>query len=580
MGFSFSYQTATPATRNPSYFYQTASGYIFRYRIPEDLKELVGRVEFRYSLKTGSLRIAKRRVLQIVAYVQNTFQKLRNNIMILTPKKINELVRTYIHKTLQEDEDARVNPLRSQSQNSEQAEIKSTQKVVQRWLGNKDHEYTEIQARTLLADEGLQVDTTNQDELAAFKKLSREMMIAFSQILNVRELRSKGDYSLNDEQLIPALKHPENVVQASAVCNPVKPVEKTPQKRFNEVLEYYLRETETGDNWTEKTRQENTTIFTLFTRVHGDIELNRIDRKLMSEYKNLLMRLPPNMNKSPKYKEKTIEGILAMKPEKTISWNTINKYLRRLGGFFNYATANGYMDNNPAEGLQIKSTKRQDQERGIFETKDLKKLFTESPDYLEDTHNKAYRYWAPLIALFTGCRLEETCQLHLDDIRQEKGIWVFDINDKMEKKLKPGWGNNRLIPIHPTLLELGIVKYADYLRKKRETRFFFELNRSRDGYGKNVSRWFNSDYRKQFGITEKEKVFHSLRHTFINNLKQQGSEYHTLLPQLAGHTGDSQTYDRYGKRYSPDLLLEEGINKLDYDGIDFTVLKSSKYSGE
>lgn len=45
----------------PSYVYQSPSGYIFRLRIPKDLKQLVGKVEFRYSLRSGSLRIAKYR---------------------------------------------------------------------------------------------------------------------------------------------------------------------------------------------------------------------------------------------------------------------------------------------------------------------------------------------------------------------------------------------------------------------------------------------------------------------------------------------------------------------------------------
>ena len=44
----------------------------------------------------------------------------------------------------------------------------------------------------------------------------------------------------------------------------------------------------------------------------------------------------------------------------------------------------------------------------------------------------AARYWIPLIALFTGCRLNEICQLYLNDIRCDNGQYYFDINDDAE----------------------------------------------------------------------------------------------------------------------------------------------------
>lgn len=38
-----------------SYLYQTPSGYIFRLKVPRDLRPLVGQGEFRYSLRAGAL---------------------------------------------------------------------------------------------------------------------------------------------------------------------------------------------------------------------------------------------------------------------------------------------------------------------------------------------------------------------------------------------------------------------------------------------------------------------------------------------------------------------------------------------
>ena len=39
-----------------------------------------------------------------------------------------------------------------------------------------------------------------------------------------------------------------------------------------------------------------------------------------------------------------------------------------------------------------------------------------------------YRFWLPLLGLYTGARLSELCQLRLGDIREELGVWVISIS--------------------------------------------------------------------------------------------------------------------------------------------------------
>jgi hypothetical protein len=71
MGFSVS---------TPSYMYQSPSGYIFRLRIPTDLRPLVGKCEFRYSLRTGASRVARHRARYIASYIQQLFIRARANM--------------------------------------------------------------------------------------------------------------------------------------------------------------------------------------------------------------------------------------------------------------------------------------------------------------------------------------------------------------------------------------------------------------------------------------------------------------------------------------------------------------------
>lgn len=99
MGFSVS--------RQPSYMYQCPSGYIFRLRIPFDLRELVGKCEFRYSLRSGTLRVAKHRARCIASYIQQLFIKVRSSMAEFTQEQITKLVQKYIRETLENDEKCR-----------------------------------------------------------------------------------------------------------------------------------------------------------------------------------------------------------------------------------------------------------------------------------------------------------------------------------------------------------------------------------------------------------------------------------------------------------------------------------------
>lgn len=47
-------------------------------------------------------------------------------------------------------------------------------------------------------------------------------------------------------------------------------------------------------------------------------------------------------------------------------------------------------------------------------------MSTAKPDY----------YWLPFMALFSGARIGELAALGVPDIKQEGGIWYFDITEE------------------------------------------------------------------------------------------------------------------------------------------------------
>lgn len=527
MGFSVS---------SPTYMYQSPSGYIFRMRIPNDLRAIVGKGEFRYSLRTGISRIAKYRANCIATYLRQLFMNIRTNVIHFTKEKIQSLVKEYIGDTLAKDEYCRFQPSKTLD-----ATFSKKEKV-------PEENEIFILVRKLL------------HSMECFASNNHPLKVNVQNILQQVKLLVSGE--LVEEELTSSLKKPRYTFQGSSIS-----LNASKSGNFSGVQENYILEVEKGGNWTEKTKAENLSIFALFMRVVGDLPVDQIDRKVMTEYKSILMELPPNLNKGAKYEGKTIAEIIESHPEKTITVSTINKYIRRLSGLFNYAVRNGYMQSNPAEGMQIKSQKRADQERSNYTKDDLRKLFS-SDEYKSGKHRHSYAFWTPLIALYTGCRLEEICQLHLEDIIQKQGVWVFEINDKGEKRLK-NRSSERLIPIHHHLVELGLLDHVNSLVDKGEQRLFPELQKRRDGYGQTVSKWFQR-YKKRCGIIG-AKTFHSFRHTFITHLKHKQVDPY-MIHELDGHAIDSETMGRYGKRYPPAILLENAVQLIDY-GIDFRRLK-------
>ena len=106
---------------------------------------------------------------------------------------------------------------------------------------------------------------------------------------------------------------------------------------------------------------------------------------------------------------------------------------------------------------------------------------------------------------------------------------------------------------------------------------FQELKLSEGSYIRNVSRFFNRRYLTKLGLKTERKTFHSLRHTVIDHLKQQGIDV-SFINELVGHSSGNIDLDRYGKGYNSDILYNKCVKKILYQtsqnrGIDFKSLK-------
>ena len=149
----------------------------------------------------------------------------------------------------------------------------------------------------------------------------------------------------------------------------------------------------------------------------------------------------------------------------------------------------------------------------------------------------------------------------------------------MDKKLK-NQSSRRIIPIHDTLIDLGLIELVELLKKRQigRDRLFRELKYGENGYIRNVT-YFFSQYLKKLSIKSEERKldFHSFRHTLIDHLKQKGVEPH-FINELLGHNSGNIDLERYGKGYNPDIIFNKCVNKILYEtshtrSIDFKSLK-------
>ena len=267
----------------------------------------------------------------------------------------------------------------------------------------------------------------------------------------------------------------------------------------------------------------------------------------------MLMKLPANMYKC--YPGKTIPTILDMPDIVPMSINSVNKHIMRLNALLSYAIKEGVITVNFVKGMMLSDKRRTDELRKVYTVEDLKRIMSNLPR----EHCRPERFWIPMIAMFSGMRLDEICQMYVDDVQQVDTVWCFNVNDEIDKKLKNS-ASNRIIPIHPVLLSCSLIEYVQSIKGTGAPRLWRNLSwRKEDGYGNSMGNWYRR-FNREHVSKDKGKVFHSFRHTFTNTLKQAGVS-ETLIAELVGHSNsESMTMGRY---YRPKVLLE-ALMKLDY----------------
>jgi len=141
-------------------------------------------------------------------------------------------------------------------------------------------------------------------------------------------------------------------------------------------------------------------------------------------------------------------------------------------------------------------------------------------------------------------RLEEICRLRPDkDIDTVNGIPCFVIQahpDGWDPKSEAG---ERKVPIHPWLIQHGLMNLVQKRREDGVDRLFPEPRLQGNKLGAQFSRDF-SRFKTALGYGRKH-VFHSFRHTFRTELEataHKESHIDAIMGHEGGGRGEGRTY--------------------------------------
>ena len=347
---------------------------------------------------------------------------------------------------------------------------------------------------------------------------------------------------------------------------------------------------ETSRKWLDKQRA---TLAVICEIVGPDTAVGSIDYDACLRVRSTLAHVPANRSKL--YKGLSLDDAIAraeIEGKARLSSTTQQFYLGIFKEVLDLATRKRLIATNPAGGLRPlkKDDVASGDKRDPFTPEQIVQIFgsefymqcagSGAVPYLFDTKG-GWRFWLPLICLFTGMRPNEVCQLHTEDVRSTtKGTWYFDVttttttdegDDKaLSRKTLKTTASKRRVPIHPELMKIDLLSYVADRKAAKEPNLF---SSTPDRYGNRASyplRRFRDNFLPQAITMKPSQSFYSFRHNFRDALRRIGAPA-DALQALGGWSQGRLVSDDYGDKANPDYQVQF-INAVAYAGLDLSHL--------
>lgn len=561
--------------KNPSYLLHTRYGYYFRLRVPSDLVTILGCKQIKISVMTGRAKTARRRAVKLAACALDLFRLVRQGKQ-MEIEDIKKVLRQQIRDAL------KINSvIEATNTTPVDVDVYIGYLVLEmdrfrRQLDENDFSEVREAVLDLIQRDGMEI----REDSVNFKIMCREYLkhdIIWYEILVKRALH---DYTYEESIFPPKIQSISTIEGNADMTASTKP-----SKLISEAVPEFKSEKDKEGCSFDYLSDIELTFNTLFIKINGDMRLRSVETSHIREVIRVIWNLPPNWSKMKIYKDKNPKDISDGNQGDSLSHNRVRKYFDVLSAFFGWCEVQGHIDKNPVKEGMV--PKPDDEDGEPFSIADLRSIFYAN-EYKDDLFDNAFQFWLPLLALFTGARLNELTPLKPVDVKNENGIWVIYIEGKVKRKRRiahvdPGITKKvktkqsiRKVPLHPFLLDIGFHRYAQEQFSNDKQIILFDLLEYKwknKKLGQKMTNEFTK-FRRRLGI-EDGKNFHSFRHSLIDNLRNHGVS-DEQIGYIVGHKDQKSMTGLYGGDVWL-TTLSDWISRAKFD-VDLSHLLKSKFA--
>ena len=547
--------------------------YYLNIRVPKDVRDDFGRDFVRESLGERDISRARTKSRRRIAELEEQWQEFRDDVS-LTRRKADAIISPWQLQLLQKAELAELPKFDRDDPDGSFAEYQTEMHELAGMLtelhnggGETSSNYVYRTVHQLLLDNGFrELPSANNDtsiqpsQRSAFVDtgspeylyFEKRVVEALKAIWRIKLLRFRGRDPMQ------------------AALNPIQPatVSET-QVTLSELIQQFREQKEREQYGKRKLLAYNVVGEIMIEVFGGSKVLNDITNQECRRLVEVLKNIPSNARKKLGHISYVDAAQLAVESDLTQRSNsTVQSDIHSVSAIFNWAIDQGMLEKNPMprRNLPSRSKVRADQQRQAFSFSDIAKIFADDVFTKPGSQNNGAskqtpaRFWIPLLSLYHGCRLNELCQLYVDDVIVDHSIPYIAIRQgRNDQRLKTQW-SERNVPIHPTLQEIGFLDFVRQQQSTREGLLFDELNLcSRGYYSSSYQKWFNRVLLRT-EVKRPRISFHSFRHSFRNACRR--AEIPIGVVCAIGGWKPDGIHNLYGDHAL--ALLAEQIAKIDY----------------
>lgn len=607
------------------HLYRRGATFWWRRRIPRNVQTAFTRHELAVSLRTHIPSDARVRAARLRVATDALFDGVRQAMALgltLSKAQMDAIILDLIRHEIEAAEHARaLSPPRT----PEEAEAAAARARALRAAlqdGLRLHRLDEVRGPLDAALARLQIPLA--PDTPDYRFLQRQAAWGLTTVANVNERREAGIYEDDAFFTIPPAPMPRTAGTAAPTVPAAAPAPMavvigpapgptamvtaadaeppaTPPMTIGQAFDGLIAAKSKSPSWVTNMQRKVEASRRLIIEAIGDKPLTEIRRADVSAFRDLIERLPANHGKSAhdrrtireiaddtdaeernrldELEERLDLGILTRADyverrdqgrTRRLTSTTINLHLDRFASAFAWAIENDHFSGrNPVEGVRLDAVDRDARDRLVprvarepWGREGLRALFATPAFQGEGAHTEAL-FWVPLIGAHAGLRPEEALQLQCTDIRRIDGVWCMSITPGAGKSVKAK-GSHRDVPIHPTLIDLGLLDLAETRRRQKQSRLFPDIERGAayDRFSDLFSKEFGR-YTRDHGLWAPGQDLYSTRKDFNVRLREAGVPV-GARKRLMGHVIKDLTDGAYDPKGESMATLNDYVARIDH----------------